>query len=319
MSTRLTTPTSRGRRTARSPSYTRRRSTSGGSLSPRRTRLVGGQLLTNPETGRQIEKGGKTYEALLARGYRLTPSGELERTAAPIPERQAAEYVINPRTGRQVRVGSALYNELERQEGSLLAQQKPISGRRRGRAHVEQPVTGRAIESSVALGRAKPLNLETVLRHTTQPAKRRDLEHEILKAGQGRGGATRGWAAAKPQRGRERKELHNRCGDACFLQPDSLGFPICSKLIPGEEPCKVSCEGLTAAKVRANQWKYPEVSRAAEEIRSELGCTQETARRRRSAASPRVRSPSSSLAQTRRRVGSPVTRRRTIALQPLQE
>jgi hypothetical protein len=66
---------------------------------------------------------------------------------------------------------------------------------------------------------------------------------------------TRGWAAASPQRGKERKELFNKCGSRCFLLPQTFGYPICEALrVTGKKSaCKFDCKGILSAKIRASQ------------------------------------------------------------------
>jgi len=81
----------------------------------------------------------------------------------------------------------------------------------------------------------------------------------------------RGWGAAAPRRGRERKELKDKCGDECFLRPDAMGFPVCPALREGKG-CKVDCRGIIAAKLRAGEWKYEHVREVADKLASKYGC-----------------------------------------------
>lgn len=49
------------------------------------------------------------------------------------------------------------------------------------------------------------------------------------------------WATRRPNTVKERRELHARCGDKCFLVPeDGLRYPICSKA----GNCNTDCDGL---------------------------------------------------------------------------
>ena len=96
-------------------------------------------------------------------------------------------------------------------------------------------------------------------------AKRRTLREELKHEGEGRGGRTRGWAAAAPQKGIERRNLKAKCGEQCFLKPKTEGFPICAALREGQG-CRVDCRGVTSARVRAAQWKYPRVIKEAEKL-----------------------------------------------------
>jgi len=106
---------------------------------------------------------------------------------------------------------------------------------------------------------------------TSRKAVRRDLEEQISRKQEGRGSLTRGWKAAAPQRGEERHELMQRCGEGCFLQPDTEGFPICPSLREGKG-CGIDCRGVTSALVRARQWGYENVAEEAKAIRKEKGC-----------------------------------------------
>lgn len=89
------------------------------------------------------------------------------------------------------------------------------------------------------------------------PSRRRRIAS--YKSGDGRGSRTRGWRIDAPAKGRERQQLYEKCGDKCFLKPDSLGFPVCKRCIGGECDCDVDCRGVAAAKVRAHQWRYTEL------------------------------------------------------------
>ena len=115
---------------------------------------------------------------------------------------------------------------------------------------------------------------------TSRKAVRRDLEEQISRKQEGRGSLTRGWKAAAPQRGEERHELMQRCGEGCFLQPDTEGFPICPSLREGKG-CGIDCRGVTSALVRARQWGYENVAEEAEAIRKEKGCPRPKSHRRK--------------------------------------
>jgi len=112
--------------------------------------------------------------------------------------------------------------------------------------------------------------LEETLKNTKQPAKRAKLEKMIKekKYLEGRGIKTRGWDARAPTRGKERHQLHDECGDKCFLLPESEKFPICAspRMTRGKSVCAIDCGGVLSAKVRANQWGYDEVAKKAEII-----------------------------------------------------
>lgn len=53
------------------------------------------------------------------------------------------------------------------------------------------------------------------------------------------------WRDKKPQNQSDRVQLEHRCGSKCFLDPDHLKYPICTK------NCKVDPDGVKAARARA--------------------------------------------------------------------
>lgn len=128
---------------------------------------------------------------------------------------------------------------------------------------------GRLPEKSkvMALPVANPRPLQETLADIpkSRKAKRRDLEREISKGKEGRGMRTRGWKAAAPQKGIERHDLMKECGEGCFLQPETEGFPICPALRE-KQGCSIDCRGVTSALVRARQWGYNNVADLAKEI-----------------------------------------------------
>jgi len=63
----------------------------------------------------------------------------------------------------------------------------------------------------------------------------------------------KGWGNFKPKKGKERSKMLDKCGKKCFLIPKNQGFPICRK------NCNFDCRGIIAAKIRAAQWKYPNI------------------------------------------------------------
>jgi len=73
---------------------------------------------------------------------------------------------------------------------------------------------------------------------------------------------TRGWKTISPKNISDRRILLEKCGADCFLMPEALKFPICSK----EMDCKKNCSGILAAKVRANQWGYMDIAKKADRL-----------------------------------------------------
>lgn len=94
--------------------------------------------------------------------------------------------------------------------------------------------------------------------------KRRSYSHSRKRKS-----PSRGWAKAAPKRGRERNLMKKQCGSKCFLQPKNLKFPVCKSSrgrfgkTSNKASCKPDCRGLLSAYRRAQQWKYPAVSRRA--------------------------------------------------------
>lgn len=60
----------------------------------------------------------------------------------------------------------------------------------------------------------------------------------------------KGWSKLSPNKS-QRREMLDMCGDKCFLLPREKKFPICAK-----GTCTVNCRGISAAKIRASQYKY---------------------------------------------------------------
>ena len=183
------------------------------------------------------------------------------------------DYVKSPKTGRYVKVGGEAYQKLIKSSKYSDATKKARKVKREepgGKTRQKGKVTP---VKKINLAKAKPRPLSKTLASVpkSRKAKRLTLQSEIKHAGDGRGARTRGWAAAAPQKGAERHRLKEECGEACFLKPDSEGFPVCAALREGQG-CKVDCRGVTAARVRAAQWKYPKVSTAASALQQKYGC-----------------------------------------------
>lgn len=66
---------------------------------------------------------------------------------------------------------------------------------------------------------------------------------------------SKGWKALSPKLKSERKLLLDKCGSSCFLSPNTLSYPICSKNMD----CLHHCSGILSAKIRASQWKNYDV------------------------------------------------------------
>ena len=120
------------------------------------------------------------------------------------------------------------------------------------------------IESILSLPVYDVPSLEEVLKKTRQPFLQEQLKKmiETQKQYEGKGIRTRGWREASPKKGRDRHQLMDECGDACFLRPETEGFPIYPKCQLGNGKCR----GLQSAKIRADQWGYPKVEDMANKI-----------------------------------------------------
>ena len=173
------------------------------------------------------------------------------------------EYVTNPQTGRDIKVGGPTYEKLKH---TINLNQLPrfVKGVPQQR-HVMKPVSPQHKQQMAEMGTHQH-QLKQTLEHTHQPAKIQKLEKEIQRKEQGRGRATRGWSAEAPQKGLQRHQLKEKCGNKCFLIPDSEGFPICPKCYEGKCTCEIDCRGLTAAKMRAHQFKYENLYEAIEQL-----------------------------------------------------
>jgi len=189
-------------------------------------------------------------------------------------------FVINPKTGRPIRVGGPTYKTLKR-EGYEVSTLPRGSRKRPSRklSFEEQPeLSDTLLSKTLQLKKASPLDFEKLYVRAHEPSIRRKLKEQMKNKQKGRGSRTRGWGAAHPRRGPQRREVLKQCGEGCFLMPrDSSGklvlkFPVCPKCFQGECSCEVSCAGVTSAKVRAAQWKYPHVYEAASLIEEKLNC-----------------------------------------------
>jgi hypothetical protein len=149
--------------------------------------------------------------------------------------------IQSPETGRKIIVGGPTYNRLAK-EGKLLPK-------------TTEP----------------PLLITLKNLPTNYVSRRSKLEKGMAHKAEGRGSRTRGWAAAAPQRGKERQQLFQVCGPVCFLEPNTLSFPICPAIRKSQD-CKVDCRGLTAGRARAAQYKYRATEKKAIALQKKYKC-----------------------------------------------
>jgi len=173
-------------------------------------------------------------------------------------------YVINPETGRQIKVGGPTYAKLLSKYPQLQrlppAEKKTKSApKKRHQAHQlsERQIGQRAEMPVFQLDR--PADQQLIKKNKEEP----------------RGSRTRGWAQDAPKKGSERHLLKSKCGDKCFLIPATEAFPICPRCESADQEscsCQIDCRGLTAAKIRAKQYKYQELFPAIDRLITEKGC-----------------------------------------------
>jgi hypothetical protein len=156
-------------------------------------------------------------------------------------------YIVSPKTGKFILVDGPTYNTLLK---------SPYASQVKKAKRVERPT-----KSSHQKQFGKTTNVKDV-----------KLQKSSVKQQSGRGGKTKGWKEAAPKRGAERNALKTKCGNECFLKPDSNGFPICASLRKGKNDCKVDCRGIIAAQVRAGIWDYKDVHEAAMMLSKKYGC-----------------------------------------------
>lgn len=101
----------------------------------------------------------------------------------------------------------------------------------------------------------------------TLPPSRVYKTNELKRLSQNRyesrGSPTRGWASISPQRGTERHELKQRCGDAAYLDPEHEKYPIMPALRYNNS-CNVSCQGVQSAYNRSCQYKHFDIAKKAQ-------------------------------------------------------
>ncbi len=179
------------------------------------------------------------------------------------------QYVVNPKTNRHIKVDGPTYLKLKDKYDLGNVQ-------RIYKSEPHQRYKG-SVASNKNLQQMSKMNLHKqdlneTLKYTTQPHLVEKLKKQIVNQNNGRGSKTRGWSSDVPKRGSERHLLKKECGDKCFLMPEDEGFPICPKCFNNVCKCEIDCRGLTAAKIRAKQHKYNQVSKAVETLEKKTQC-----------------------------------------------
>jgi hypothetical protein len=170
----------------------------------------------------------------------------------------------SPKTGREIMIGGRAYQE-------LLHDPK----------YRNKIPKMRVPKQKVSLKKAKVVSLERNLKSLPRGEKYKaaKLRKEIRASRHSaKGYATRGWAAAAPRRGKEREALMAKCGEQCFLRPDTQSYPVCAALRTGQG-CKIDCQGVDAARVRSAQYHDKKVLSRAKALQKQYKCTLATGRR----------------------------------------
>lgn len=81
------------------------------------------------------------------------------------------------------------------------------------------------------------------------------------------GAGKRNWRSKAPRTARERRAVLRRGGPQCFLDPKGLKFPVCPRASP-----RPTCQGVNAARLRAQLNRNPRIVKAAERLGFRLGC-----------------------------------------------
>ena len=143
--------------------------------------------------------------------------------------------IKNPETGHSIKKGGKIYKDLE--------EKKSISGKEK---------TSRRRKFKAILDKDTPKEVKV------NPSFKVDREGD--------------WEKKKPHTMKQRRELHEKCGDDAFLLPEHLKFPICNKVKRKNHKCSYNCEGVKGASRRAGEWGYKRVLKNSKELTEELGC-----------------------------------------------
>lgn len=143
--------------------------------------------------------------------------------------------VKNPETGRWIKKGGTVYNNLK--EKGVKISQKQTKQRR---SFVPKDIQQKNV----------PIEIN----------RQFSIDKSSTK-----------WQEKKPTLKNQRKVVKDKCGESCFLIPESLKFPICNK-VSNKQECSYNCRGIKAAAARAGEWKYNNVLKKAKATATNLDC-----------------------------------------------
>lgn len=175
-------------------------------------------------------------------------------------------FVNSPKTGKKIMVGGPAWKSLV--ASGIAVHTLPVIERKKIRpvAHKKGgPMDRIDAILSMDVFQSPELANESVL--ATAPWKQRKYAELTRNKNNGRGSRTRSWSLEAPQKGHQRHELFDKCGQKCFLG-NGESFPICPscELYAGDCECRISCKGAEAALIRAREWKYDDIAIAAQHI-----------------------------------------------------
>lgn len=79
------------------------------------------------------------------------------------------------------------------------------------------------------------------------------------------------WSKAQPSTTLQRRELFEKCGSSCFMDPVGLKFPVCNKVSTSSSKCVYNERAIKrAVPSRAGEWKYPDVMKADKKLEEKL-------------------------------------------------
>ena len=237
--------------------------------------------ITSPTSGKLIKVGGEEYERLIKlpkyKETFLSPvnqtfTGKVETSGSAPPLTLPPFTKTPPRSLPPLSPVGRLPPLIPEPSISLAGKMMPQLPKSPGLIETSLPPLSLKKDAHLNTIVSMPLydipSLENLLEKTKQPAKRAKIQEmiDMEREKEGRGIKTRGWSARAPTRGKERHQLKAECGDKCFLLPELEKFPICPspRITGGKSVCEIDCGGVQAAKVRAAQWKYPEVEAKAD-------------------------------------------------------